>query len=157
VVDGVPVPAINRLNPNDIESINVLKGANAAAVYGSEGVNGVLIITTKKGRAGTQSVRYTNTTMFESILRLPEQQTRYGNGINGVYHPAQYQSWGPEYDGSVKPIGAQLPDGSQWELPYSAIEDGRKDFFNTGMTTQNDLSLSGGDAVSSYFMSVQDA
>ncbi len=157
VVDGVPIPAINRINPNDIESINVLKGANAAAVYGSEGVNGVLIITTKKGRAGTQSVRYTNTTMFESILRLPEQQTRYGNGINGVYNPTQYQSWGPEYDGSMKPIGAQLPDGSQWELPYSAIEDGRKDFFNTGMTTQNDLSLSGGDAVSSYFMSVQDA
>lgn len=156
VVDGVPVPAINRINPNDIESINVLKGANAAAVYGSEGVNGVLIITTKKGKSGMQSLRFTNTTLFESIMRLPEQQTQFGNGLNGVYNPTQYQSWGPAYDGSLKPIGAQLPDGSQWEVPYAAIEDGRRDFFNTGVTMQNDLSLSGGDAVSSYFMSVQD-
>jgi TonB-linked SusC/RagA family outer membrane protein len=156
VVDGVPVPAINRINPNDIESINVLKGANAAAVYGSEGVNGVLIITTKKGRVGQQQLRYSNTTMFESVSRLPEQQDRFGNGLNGVYNPTQYQSWGPEYDGSMKPVGVVLPDGSQWELPYSAVKDGRRDFFETGITTQNDISLSGGDAVSTYFLSLQD-
>lgn len=157
VVDGVPVPAINRLNPNDIESINVLKGANAAALYGSEGVNGVLIITTRKGKSGNQQIRYSNTTLFESVMRLPDQQTTFGNGLNGIYNPTQYQSWGPAYDGSIKPIGSVLPDGSQWELPYAAIADARKDFFNTGINSQHDLSLSGGDAVSTYFISLQHA
>ncbi len=155
VVDGVPIPDINRLNPNDIESINVLKGANAAAVYGSEGVNGVLMITTKKGRPGRQKITASNTTLFESVMRLPEQQTIYGNGVNGVYNPTEYRSWGPAYDGSIKPVGALLPDGSQWELPYTAAKDSRKDFFNTGITTQTDVSLSGGDDISTFFLSVQ--
>jgi TonB-linked SusC/RagA family outer membrane protein len=156
VVDGVPIPDINRLNPNDIESINVLKGANAAAVYGSDGVNGVLMITTKKGRAGTQIVNFSNTTTFEQVSRLPEQQTEFGQGLNGVYEPLQYQSWGPRFDGAVRPVGPVLPDGTQWELPYSANGDGRKAFFNTGFTTQNDLSFSGGDDKTTYYFSLQD-
>ena len=155
VVDGVPVPDINRLNPNDIEFINVLKGANAAAVYGSDGVNGALMITTKKGRAGRQTISYSNTTLFESVTRLPDQQSEYGNGLNGQYSPSQYQSWGPSYDGSVKPLGSALPDGSEYSLPYSHVQDGRKNFFNKGVTMQNDVSLSGGDERSTYFMSVQ--
>ncbi|HRO44988.1 SusC/RagA family TonB-linked outer membrane protein [Agriterribacter sp.] len=155
VVDGVPIPDINRINPNDIESINVLKGANAAAVYGSEGVNGVLMITTKKGRAGRQKIAVSNTTLFESVTQLPEQQTIYGNGVNGVYNPTEYRSWGPAYDGSMKPVGAVLPDGSQWELPYTADKDSRKAFFNTGITTQTDVSLSGGDDISTFFLSAQ--
>lgn len=154
VVDGVPVPAINRLNPNDIESVNVLKGANAAALYGSEGVNGVLIITTKKGSTN-QQVRVSNTTLFESVSRLPEQQTTYGNGVNGVYNATEYRSWGPAYDGSVKLIGTVLPNGTQDEIIYAANKDARKDFFNTGITTQTDVSLSGGDANSTFFLSAQ--
>ncbi|SIT89646.1 SusC/RagA family TonB-linked outer membrane protein [Pontibacter indicus] len=156
VVDGVPIPDINRLNPNDIESINVLKGANAAAVYGSDGVNGVLMITTKKGRAGTQRINYSNTTTFDKISRLPEQQTEFGQGLNGVYDPLQYQSWGPRFDGEMRPVGPVLPDGTQWQLPYSANADGRKAFFNTGFTTQNDLNFSGGDENSTYYFSLQD-
>ncbi|WP_018476452.1 SusC/RagA family TonB-linked outer membrane protein [Pontibacter roseus] len=156
VVDGVPIPDINRLNPNDIESINVLKGANAAAVYGSDGVNGVLMITTKKGRAGTQVVNFSNTTTFEQVSRLPEQQTEFGQGINGVYDPLQYQSWGPRFDGTMRPVGPVLPDGGQWQLPYEANKDGRKAFFNTGFTTQNDLSFSGGDDKTTYYFSLQD-
>ncbi|MBX3252540.1 MAG: SusC/RagA family TonB-linked outer membrane protein [Chitinophagaceae bacterium] len=155
VVDGTPVPEINRINPNDIESINVLKGANAAAVYGSEGVNGVLMITTKKGKAGRQKIAVSNTTLFENIMRLPEQQTVYGNGVNGTYNPTEYRSWGPAYDGSLKAVGTVLPDGSQWEVPYTAAKDSRKDFFNTGATTQTDISFSGGDEVSTFFLSAQ--
>lgn len=156
VVDGVPIPDINRLNPNDIESINVLKGANAAALYGSDGVNGVLMITTKKGRAGQQTISFSNTTTFERITRLPEQQTEFGQGLNGVYDPLQYQSWGPRFDNELRPVGPVLPDGSQWQLPYSAHPDGREAFFNTGYTTQNDLSFSGGDEKSTYYFSLQD-
>lgn len=155
VVDGVPVPAINRLNPNDIESVNVLKGANAAALYGSEGVNGVLIITTKKGNANQQQVRVSNTTLFETVSRLPEQQTTYGNGVNGVYNATEYRSWGPAYDGSNKPLGTTLPDGSLLQTVYAADKDTRKAFFNTGISTQTDVSLSGGDAISTFFLSAQ--
>ncbi|WP_241739080.1 SusC/RagA family TonB-linked outer membrane protein [Pontibacter beigongshangensis] len=156
VVDGVPIPDINRLNPNDIESVNVLKGANAAAIYGSDGVNGVLMITTKKGRAGTQAINFTNTTTIERVSRLPEQQREFGNGMNGVYDPLQYQSWGPRYDGEMRPIGPRMADGSTWQLPYAAVKDGRKNFFDTGITTQNDLSFAGGDDNSTYYFSVQD-
>ncbi|WP_255474153.1 SusC/RagA family TonB-linked outer membrane protein [Pontibacter qinzhouensis] len=156
VVDGVPIPDINRLNPNDIESVNVLKGANAAAIYGSDGVNGVLMITTKKGRAGAQSISFNNTTTIETIARLPEQQAEFGQGMNGVYDPLQYQSWGPRYDGEIRPVGATLADGSVWQLPYSAVKDGRKKFFDTGITTQNDLSFAGGDDNSTYYFSLQD-
>ncbi len=156
VVDGVPIPSINRLNPNDIESINVLKGANAAALYGSEGVNGALIITTKKGQAGKQSISFSNTTLFEQVSKLPKQQNEFGQGMNGAYDPLQYQSWGPRFDGEMRPVGPELPDGTQWELPYQAVEDGKRSFFNTGITFQNNLALSGGDERSTYYFSVQD-
>lgn len=156
VVDGVPLPDINRLNPNDIENITILKGANAAALYGSEGVNGALIISTKKGRKGKMKIHYSNSTLFESISRLPEQQNQFGNGLNGIYDPRQYQSWGPRFDDSLRAIGSELPDGSQWILPYRAAEEGRSAFFNTGINTQNDLSISGGEQRTSYFLSVQD-
>lgn len=84
VVDGMPVPNINRLNPNDIESITVLKGANAAALYGSEGVNGALMITTKSGSRGSNSVNVSNTTTFSNAFLLPTAQTTYGQGVNGA-------------------------------------------------------------------------
>src|SRR5690606_10013310 len=58
VVDGVPIPEIGRLNPNDIESVTVLKGSNAAALYGSEGVNGAIMITTKKGSSDKGMVTF---------------------------------------------------------------------------------------------------
>lgn len=156
VVDGVPIPDINRLNPNDIESITILKGANAAALYGSEGVNGALIITTKKGQKGKQRINYSNTTYFEKVGRMPEQQTQYGNGLNGGFIGNQYESWGAKYNDSMVQMGGELPDGTVWTIPYSNVEDGRRSFFNTGVTTQNDLSISGGDEKSSYLISIQD-
>lgn len=156
VVDGVPVPDIGRLNPNDIESITVLKGANAAALYGSEGVNGALMITTKKGSSGKGTVRFSNTTSFSNVFLLPPAQTQFGQGQNGVYSPTQYESWGPAFDGTTKNLGLPLPDGTQPQAVYAApAKDNRYDMFDTGRTLQNDLSFSGGDENSTYFMSVQ--
>jgi len=157
VLDGVPVPDINRLNPNDIESITVLKGANAAALYGSEGVNGALMITTKKGRAGSQRVTFSNTTTFSNAFLLPKAQKEFGQGQNGVYDPLQSESWGPRFDGSLKDFGPKLPDGSQPQNVYAALDrDNRLDLFQTGVNVQNDLSFSGGDENTTYFFSLQD-
>lgn len=158
VVDGVPVPNINRLNPNDIESITVLKGANAAALYGSEGVNGALMITTKTGQKGRTVVKFSNTTLFSQVFMLPPQQNRFGQGSNGVYDPLMHESWGPAFDGTVKNFGGVLPDGSQPTQLYAApSRDNRLDLFQTGITQQNDLSFSGGDEKSTYFLSLQHA
>lgn len=157
VVDGVPIPDISRLNPNDIESITVLKGANAAALYGSEGVNGALMITTKKGTIGQQRVSFNNTTTFSKVFLLPDAQNRFGQGQNGAYDPLQSESWGPAFDGSLKDFGAGLPDGTQPQSLYAAPEsDNRLDLFQTGINVQNDLSFSGGDENSTYFLSLQD-
>lgn len=156
VVDGVPIPEIGRLNPNDIENITVLKGSNAAALYGSEGVNGAIMITTKQGNRGRGVVKFTNTTSFQDVFLAPPAQTQYGQGQNGTYSAIEYESWGPAYDGTLKPVGLPLPDGTQPQAVYSALSrDNRLDMFNTGTTVQNDLSFSGGDDKSTYFFSVQ--
>ena len=157
VVDGVPVPDISRLNPNDIESITVLKGANAAALYGSEGVNGALMISTKKGSAGNQRVSFSNSTTFSKVFLLPKAQKEFGQGQNGVYDKLQSESWGPRFDGSIKDFGPLLPDGTQPQNIYAASgKDNRLDLFQTGVNFQNDLSFSGGDEKSTYFFSLQD-
>ncbi|MBB2150921.1 SusC/RagA family TonB-linked outer membrane protein [Pedobacter gandavensis] len=156
VVDGVPVPDIGRLNPNDIENITVLKGANAAALYGSEGVNGALMITTKKGTRGRGLVSFSNTTTFSDVYLLPPAQKQFGQGQNGVYSPTEYESWGPAFDGSIRDLGLKLPNGLQPTALYAApSKDNRLDMFQTGRTLQNDLSFSGGDEKSTYYFSVQ--
>ncbi|MBX3238836.1 MAG: SusC/RagA family TonB-linked outer membrane protein [Chitinophagaceae bacterium] len=156
VVDGIPVPEIGRLNPNDIESITVLKGANAAALYGSEGVNGALMITTKTGKRGRGVISFSNTTTFSKVFLLPPAQTKYGQGSGGEYDATQYESWGPAFDGSMKDFGLPLPDGTQPQLLYAApARDNRLDLFQTGINIQNDVSFSGGDERSTYFLSLQ--
>lgn len=172
VVDGVPLAtvtyynpqaggsmrnasAISMINPNDIEDITVLKGASAAAVYGSQGVNGVIIITTKSGKNNGGTINFSHATTFEKAAWLPELQDTYGSGFNGVYQPYEARSWGPKYDGSMVKVGPILPDGSQWTLPYSPVKNQKADFFNTGVTNQENISFAGGDEKSTYFLSGQ--
>lgn len=157
VVDGVPVPqsALTSLNPNDIDNINVLKGANAAALYGSDGVGGVLMVTTKRGRAGKPVIKVSSTTQIESVSMYPKMQHTYGGGSDGIHDPIENTSWGPAFDGSSKQVGPTLADGSKLMLPYVSRNDIRT-FWNTGVTMQNDVSLAGGDATSDFFLSFQD-
>src|SRR5690606_3455793 len=97
------------INPEDIESVDVIKGATGAALYGAQGTNGVIMITTKKGAGGKRgvSIDVSSNTMFQTgYLIIPEFQTRYGQGMNGQYSYVdgmgsgvfdnQFQSWGPE-------------------------------------------------------------
>jgi TonB-linked SusC/RagA family outer membrane protein len=179
VLDGVPVDAsyLNSVNPNDIANVNVLKGASASALYGNEASNGVLVITTKKGAAGGKpTITISNTTTFESISYLPKLQTRFGSGdgedtINGnpnytfwigpdrntsPYTSFENQCFGPELNGQQVILGGVLADGSYQTVKYSAVPNHIKKFFNTGISTQNDVSYSVGDDKNSFYLSAQD-
>jgi TonB-linked SusC/RagA family outer membrane protein len=178
VLDGVPVSAdfLNSINPNDIGNINVLKGASAAALYGNEASNGVLVVTTKRGSGDRPIIKISNTTTFESVSYMPKLQTRFGSGsgedtANALpnytywigpdrntdpYTTYENQSYGPEFNGQMVILGGKLVDGSYQMVPYSAVPDGKRKFFDTGVTTQNDISYSAGDDKNSFYLSAQD-
>jgi len=178
VLDGVPVSAdfLNSINPNDIGNVNVLKGASAAALYGNDASNGVLVVTTKRGSGEKPVIKISNTTTFESVSYMPKLQTRFGSGsgedtANALgnytfwvgrdrntdpYTSYENQSYGPEFNGQMVILGGKLIDGSYQMVPYSAVPNGKKKFFNTGVTTQNDISYSVGDDKNSFYLSAQD-
>ena len=144
---------ISDINPNDIESISVLKGASATALYGNRGANGVIMITTKKGKAGRKGigVSYNGNFTFQNPLILPEIQTEYGQGSNGEYeyvdgigggtNETTTQLWGPRYEGQQiaqwDPVTGN-PVVKEWR-PYG--KDNLKNFFETGHTYLNNISL----------------
>lgn len=150
VIDNVISTAtiLSNLDPEIIESINVLKGPNGAALYGSRGGNGVIIVTTKKGNKEKGQIRIglTSTVTVEDIMFLPETQDRYGKGYWGEVDAFDQGSWGPEYDGSLQPSGLPYPTFNDYpESPYEHIEDNILPFFNDGVTFQNTLSVTSGD------------
>lgn len=164
VLDGAPVELryINTINPNDVESVNILKGANASALYGPDGVNGVIVVTTKKGGNRKPEIYIGNTTLFESLQFMPDLQTRFGSGSSynafgdGIYDPIENQSWGAEFNGQDTIVGREDEDGNFQRIPYAYIPGEKKRFFNTGVTVQSDISLRAGDDRSSYYLSLQD-
>ncbi|MFI2742115.1 SusC/RagA family TonB-linked outer membrane protein [Zhouia sp. PK063] len=169
VVDGVPINAsgsesggsvysstvtgggITDINPQDIESVSVLKGPNAAALYGSRAASGVIIITTKKGTKGSGlGVSVNSNISIENTMFLPEYQNVYGQGTNGMPYQDLSSfggsSWGSKMDGSEQ----LYYTGEQ--IPYTAQPNNVKDFFETGLKSINSLTLSkGGDDYSVYF------
>ncbi|MFA6277724.1 MAG: SusC/RagA family TonB-linked outer membrane protein [Pedobacter sp.] len=162
VVDNVIVPSsiLGNLNPEDVEDIQVLNGAGAAALYGSDASNGALIITTKTGKRGVTQIKVGQTTSLETISYLPKLQQRFGSGTGPddipSYTPYENQQYGPAFDGSMKVIGKPLVDGSIQTVPYSWNEDeGKQQFWETGVNNQTDFSLSSGDDKGSYYLSSQ--
>jgi TonB-linked SusC/RagA family outer membrane protein len=163
VLDGVIVPLsqLNSINPNDIESTNILKGANAAALYGSDAANGVLIVSTKRGSKDSQSITYTNSTLFNTLSYLPKLQTEFGGGtdtdIYGFpqYTPFENQTFGDRFDGSLRVLGRQLEDGTYQMVPYNYKKNAKRDFFETGIDEQNDVSFSGGSENATTYINVQ--
>lgn len=164
VLDGVIVPLaqLNSINPNDIDNVNILKGANAAALYGSDASNGVIIVSTKKGsKDGGGTITYTNSTLLNRLSYFPKLQTQFGGGTNTdafgfpQYTPFENQTFGDRFDGSVRPIGRQLPDGTTQTTTYDYKDGEKQDFFLTGIDEQNDLSYSGGNEVSTTYINVQ--
>jgi len=156
---------VNDINPDDIESVSVLKGATAAALYGSRANNGVILITTKSGQAGKNEgygVSFTTSVGFEKVNKLPKLQRLYGGGygdefetvtINGknYLYPdmATDESWGPKYDGQQVLTWYDLakwecngkqgnPTTSEWKAADNDIES----FFQTGLSFTNNVAIS---------------
>jgi len=156
VIDGFPSTrgALSQIDPNNIESTTILKGANAAALYGSDGANGAIMITTKRGGDEKMRIELNSTTTFETVSFIPKRQTKYGQGWNGGFDPVENTNWGPELDGSLQDVGNGF--NGQRQYTYVAREDNIKDFYNTGVTKQNGLSVSGGNATSNIFFGASD-
>ncbi len=164
VVDGIPIDnssstnsgfggfdfgnAASDINPDDIESISVLAGANAAALYGARAANGAIVITTKTGK-GTQGmgVKVSQNLTFETPLRLPEFQNVYGQGSGGnfAYKDGKgggisdnvNRSWGPKMDG--RPIVQWWSNGVP--EPWVPAPNNVSDFFNTGRTSTTNVAV----------------
>lgn len=144
IVDGVPILGdVTDVNPDDIESITVLKGPNAAALYGARANNGAIIITTKSGTRGF-NVSLSTTYMAEVPIFLREYQNEYGQGNTGQYSPASEQSWGPSLNGGSVAHWSPDPNFGTANYPFSAQPDNVKDFYQTGHNWATNLSISSG-------------
>lgn len=176
VIDGMQTTStiLALINPNDVESVTILKGGQAATLYGSAGVNGALVITTKQGDKGKLKVSYSNSTNFEQISFLPAFQELYGSGSHYAtsfggagylttavarskdnWRSYENQQYGDIYDGSLRPAGRTQPDGSFYMIPYSNIPNIRRKTFDIGVSINNQASFQGGDASGSYYLSVE--
>jgi len=182
VVDGVPVEQsyLANLNPNDIDEITILKGSNAAALYGMAASNGVMVINTKRGK-GKFSLSYQNTVSFESISYFPKVQTEYsgyGGESGGQYTnpatggsiyfvdplsgmpqtvPFENESFGQAFSSLDFPLDS-IPIGvnanGQWLFtPFRAVPNGRRDFFQTGVGDQNQIAGSFGGKLGGIYFS----
>ena len=154
VVDGVPMDnftgsgnndywnpsadmgnGLSDINPEDIESMSVLKGASAAALYGSRAGNGVILITTKKGRENPGlGITVSASVSVEDIFMMPERQNIFGQGSNGLYEAKSGSSWGPKIEGQT----VQNWNNEQEKLSYY---DNVDNFFSTGVNMTENVSF----------------
>lgn len=135
--------ALSNINPDDIESVTILKGANSAALYGKAAANGVIMITTKKGKEGKISIDVSSSSMFENPLVLPKVQNIFGGTIN--QNQLSASSWG-------KPLSEMTADELKIPGVTNHAQDMIGDFFQTGTNFNNSISFSGGsEKMQSYF------
>lgn len=151
------------INSNDIASVTVLKGPNAAALYGSKAANGAVIITTKDGSQAAQGlgVTFDSQTTFTDVANLPDMQNQYGQGYNGQFafvdgrgggtYDGVDASWGPPLNGQMIP---QFPDGQ--ERPWVPNPDNIRNYFNTGVALNNNISLQGNYEDANFRLSMTD-
>jgi len=146
---------INALNPNDIESITILKGSAASAIYGSRAAQGVIMITTKSGQDTNGKIRieYNGGITIQQVGRLPKEQQMFGQGWSGDLELAENGSWGSRLDGKDR-IWGNVVDNSQQIKPYKYLKNRIRDFYDLGFGYENSLSLSGGNAATKYHLSV---
>ncbi|MCE5347184.1 MAG: SusC/RagA family TonB-linked outer membrane protein [Bacteroidales bacterium] len=190
VVDGIPIDnayfgttgssgtytdGTNRgngaadINPDDIETLTVLKGANASALYGSRASAGVIVITTKKGKKGEKlSVNISNTTTFDTPLRLPDYQNGYGQGNGGAFsyvdgkgggiNDGVDESWGPKLDAGlmIPQFSSVDENGVAQPAPWISHPNNVKNLFEVGTTVSTNVSLTGGSDKSSFRLSFTD-
>ncbi|NRS87426.1 TonB-linked SusC/RagA family outer membrane protein [Flavobacterium sp. 7E] len=145
-----------EINQENIESVNVLKGAAASALYGSRAANGVIVITTKSGRKGKGlGVSISSSFMTSEALRLPEIQGVYGAGSKQVYDPGADTNLGPRFDSGLSILQNGSPGYSVGEgqaLPFE-FRYNLKDFFRKGNSISNTVSISGSDEKTNFRLS----
>lgn len=164
IVDGIPInddtsgsvneyggtdlaTAATQINPEDIESISILKGANAAALYGSRAQSGAIIITTKKGKQGQPlTLEYNGNVEFNKVYNPYEYQNVYGQGTNGVYSSSSYDSWGPKMEGQLIDNWRNTIYGDTEFSQYAMTpqKDYIKEFYDTGLQYSNSLTAQAG-------------
>lgn len=202
VIDGMPVSSTSDVNtdiqnngsvsgtdyanravdidPNDIESINVLKGQAASALYGIRASNGVIVITTKSGKGlakGKPQVSFSSNISFDKISRYPQMQTEYAQGSGGVFNPLASTSWGPKISNlpNDPTYGGNVPNQynnynaantqGKYYVPQRAnagldpwvtpqVYNNLKDFFNTGVTWNNSVNVSQATETTNYSFSL---
>ncbi|MBS7564070.1 SusC/RagA family TonB-linked outer membrane protein [Mucilaginibacter sp. Bleaf8] len=149
---------LNDINPEDIEDVTVLKGPSAAALYGQRGANGAIMITTKSGRVKKGiGVTINSNTAIEQISRWPEYQYEYGQGAagenyysfgataDGASTRSTSSAWGPKFNGqSYFQYDPVTHTGATTRTPWVAYPDARKNFYETGKTFTNSVTLDGG-------------
>jgi TonB-linked SusC/RagA family outer membrane protein len=173
VINGVPMDNTNRgnagewggsnngdgisnINPDDIESMTVLKGATAAALYGTRAANGVILITTKTGKKNENlAVEYNTNLQFAKVINFTDFQYEYGQGTQGnrptdvnSARVSGLESWGARLDGAPY----TQYDGKQY--PYSAVKDNIDQFYRTAPTFTNTVAVSGGNEMTSFRLSL---
>jgi TonB-linked SusC/RagA family outer membrane protein len=187
VVDGIPISndvrgnsdrggssqesRLNDINPNDIESISVLKGASAAALWGTQALGGVILITTKNGKYGSKTkVSFKSTYSLDVINRKYPLQTNFGQGDNGVFNPRARDSWGDriaDRSGAANNLNTsgEFFIGQDGQTYYPIVgknsrqiyDDSNFDqIFGNGQFFENNLSISGGNQNSTLFFSLGD-
>ncbi|MDH3648994.1 MAG: SusC/RagA family TonB-linked outer membrane protein [Saprospiraceae bacterium] len=159
---------LNDINPNDIESVQILKGASAAALWGSRAANGVVVITTKDGNAGEPKISFKSTLSFDEVHERYPMQTVYGQGRSGSYGATRPEAWGdyiPDRSGGADVVDQSgevfiADDGTEYypidhrNSKVNYVDSNWDAVFQTGSFWQNDLSISGGTDRATYFFSL---
>lgn len=161
------------IDPNIVESITVLKGPAAAALYGSRAASGAIIITTKKAQnlKGQPQITFSSSVMAERVNRLPDYQNTFGAGFTStatatagrlLYDPLSNASWGPRMNGQNvadwRTYRQRLSEGNPVDsVALTPHPDNIRDFFETGATYNNAVSLAGANDMSNFYLSVADA
>jgi len=185
ILDGIPISnsqigsntagvaqqsRLNDINPDDIESIQILKGASAAALWGSRAANGVILIRTKSGQAGKMSINFRSTLSLDRITVEQPLQDKFGQGSNGIYSPTASQSWGDKIaDRSGGPdvfdTSGEFFEAEDGTRHYPIVEKNSREVFNesnfdqifgNGFFIDNNISFSGGNEKSTFFLSLAD-
>jgi len=186
VVDGVPVSntvpywsgwggaevtsRITDINPEDVQSVSVLKGGAATALYGLRAANGAIIITTKGGtktEGNKVNVSLSSSVTFDRVSKLPELQKKYGQGLNGDWISGNFASWGPRLDTCSYSKNSDIWSYPEYDVDGAIVSKNNEfatgdlvniydtyKFFQTGISTNNLLSLSGGSDKATYYNSI---
>lgn len=169
VIDGVPMQSltiyntaegygnlgagVGSINNDDIESMTILKGAAATALYGSRAAGGVILINTKNGRNKSKTEIVVNAGMqFSSVATLPEFQNEFGTGWDGNLTLDENGSWGPRLNDQFRVYGPVV-DNSQMAKNYTAIPNNIRNFYETGVQYNTSVAVSGGTAKTSFYAS----